>query len=149
MVKILAIFLLCAVIPTGLALAQDDACESLVENAFGITQDACASIGDEEACYGNASVTAHPGDLEFDSAGDMVGLAELQSLRLSSMDVDQGEWGISLMRITANMPEVASPVSVDVVLFGNVEVENTAGDSGFAPMQAFYFRAKEDDPPLP
>jgi len=148
------LFLAIALILSGFAggfaqinvVSAQDACVSIVQTAYETTQEVCEDTQGEEACYGNVSVSALPADLDFDSVGDVVGLTDLEGLRLSTMDTDAGEWGISLMRVDATLPEQEAVAAVDVVLFGNVEIANAAEEgSDLAPMQAFVFQSSTDD----
>lgn len=130
------------------ASAQDEACPDLVQNAYDVTQEVCKSLGDDEACYGNLTIVAEPGTLAFSEPGDLAGVAEIDSLRLTSMSVDTEEWGISLIHVGALGAEGDAPQTVELVLFGNVEIANAAEeDSGLAPMQAFTFTSGVDDRP--
>lgn len=109
--------------------AQDDAvCTELVQTAYDLTQEACSGTGRDQACYGNTLLQAQPDGLTFEQTGDTVNLAELEGLRLSSMDTETGDWGISLMHIRASLPDNSSQ-NVELVLFGNVEIENAGGEA--------------------
>lgn len=133
----------------ALVWAQDDgSCPQLVQTAYDTTQEVCEAIGDDEACYGNFTIDALPQALDFDQSGDIIGVEEIDSLRLSSMDVTVQEWGISVMHIQALLAGGLAPQTAELVLFGNVEIENAAEEgSGFAPMQAFTFTSGVDDRP--
>lgn len=128
---------------------EDSACAALVTNAYDITQQACNDTGRDEACYGNVLIDAEPANLPFTQTGDTVSLQEVESLSLSSMNTESQEWGISLMRIRANLPEDDSSQNVELLLFGNVEIgqANPTDSSQFEPMQAFYFTSGVDDSP--
>ncbi|QPC83665.1 SH3 domain-containing protein [Phototrophicus methaneseepsis] len=110
------------------AVAQDDvdiepeACMALVEQAYSVTQDACEATGRDEACYGNIRLDATPDSLNFEQTGDLVNVADIESLRLSSMNIDNEEWGVSLLRLRANLPEEDTTQNVELLLFGNVEI---------------------------
>ncbi|NDJ86954.1 MAG: hypothetical protein GYB66_13820, partial [Chloroflexi bacterium] len=136
--------------PTEVAANEADRCTAIVQNAYDITAAACDDTAVDQVCYGNAAVTAQPADLDFDETGDIVDLASLQGLRLSSMDTTTEQWGISLMRIRANLPDEAAEHYVELLLFGDVEIETepegtSSGASGAT--QAFYFRTGVDDRP--
>jgi hypothetical protein len=108
---------------------QDEACPTLVRTALAAVETVCAGTGRNEACYGNVSISASPETLAFAQPGDFAPLAELESLRLSALDVEVQTWGISLLEVQANLPNDTLE-NVDVLLFGNVEL--TAG-AGTAP----------------
>lgn len=111
-----------------MVLAQDgESCPTLVQMAYDTTEAACQATGQDQACYGNLMVEASPQPqaepFEFDSPGDLAGLASINTLKLSSMDEATQQWGISLLKVHANLPTDATQ-NVDVLLFGNVEIQN-------------------------
>jgi hypothetical protein len=132
---------------------DDDSCSDVVLNAYEITQSACSELDGDEVCYGNATVTIQPSQPNFSQTGDTVDVAMIESLQLSSMNTATEEWGITVLRIhplldaeESVMSESDATVLVDLVIFGNVAIENTAnGESGFAPMQAFTFESAVAD----
>jgi hypothetical protein len=127
-------------------VAAQDTCVDMVQTAYDTTQQVCDGTQGEEACYGNVTITALPSNLEFEESGDIVSLTVLEGLRLSTMDTDAGEWGISLIRVGAQLVDEDTIAEVDLVLFGNVAIDNVAEqDSGFAPMQAFVFQSGVED----
>jgi hypothetical protein len=127
-------------------VSAQDTCVDMVQTAYDTTQQVCDGTQGDEACYGNVTITALPSNLEFEESGDIVSLTDLEGLRLSTMDTDAGEWGISLIRVGAQLADEETIAEVDLVLFGNVAIDNVAEqDSGFAPMQAFVFQSGVDD----
>lgn len=130
------------------ARAQQGSCPQLVQTAYETTQQVCEAIGDDEACYGNFTIEAQPQALDFNQSGDIVGVEEIDSLRLSSMNVAAQEWGISVMHIQALVTGAVAPQSAELVLFGNVQIANAAQENAqFAPMQAFTFVSGANDRP--
>jgi len=130
------------------ARAQPGSCPQLVQSAYQNTQLVCDAIDADEACYGNFTIEAQPQTLDFDQSGDIVGVEEIDSLRLSSMNETSQEWGISVMNIQALVAGAVAPTSAELVLFGNVEIANAADEnSQFAPMQAFTFVSGVNDRP--
>src|SRR5690606_10085879 len=67
----------------------------------------------------------HPGveTFNFDSEGDIVSLADTQSIKLSGLNPDTGTWGVALMQLRANLPS-SHTENVTVVAFGDVELTN-------------------------
>lgn len=126
--------------------AQDASCPALIEQALAAVQDACAETGRNQACYGNIALEAIPQDgvstFNFEQQGDLVDIADLRSLELSSLDEVLGQWGIALMKLQANLPESLPGQNVTFLLFGDVEIESAVepGDESLTPMQAFSFR---------
>jgi hypothetical protein len=129
---------------------QDDTqetCPAIVESALEAVDNLCRTIGRNQACYGNIRLDAEPQpgvtNFTFERAGDIVDVEIIHSLKLSSMDAAAGEWGVSLMRLQANLPDTAPGQNLTFVLFGDVQITNAVGDAQFAsseytPMQAFY-----------
>lgn len=128
--------------------ASDDACPSIVETALASIEEFCdANTSRNQACYGNFNITAEGrdgvDDFEFDSIGDVVDVNDLAMLQLEAMDEDEGEWGVALMRLQANLPDTLPGQNVTFILFGDVELINQTDtdvvEAGMAtPMQAFY-----------
>jgi hypothetical protein len=110
--------------------AQDDRCFAVVQNALTVTDAACEATGRNQACYGNVRLEAatRPGfeDIHFTQQGDLADVAAISTLELSSMNTDNDEWGVALMRIQANLPDTLPGQNVTFLLFGDVEIENAA-----------------------
>lgn len=111
----------------------EQTCPLLVQTAYETTQAACDGTGRNQACYGNINVEAEAQvdteALEFEAPGDTVDLAALASLHLSSMDTTAATWGISLMRVQAGLPEDDTSQNVELLLFGNVDIENATPEA--------------------
>jgi uncharacterized protein YgiM (DUF1202 family) len=121
------LFLLC--IAPMIALAAQD-CPAIVQQALTATDAACVGIGRNQACYGNVQLDAVPQAgieaFNFSQPGDLVDVASVQSLKLSSMNEAVQEWGVALMKIQANLPETLPGQNVTFLLFGDVELQNAA-----------------------
>ncbi len=112
----------------AITTAQDaDTCPALVQQAMDTIDDLCSDTGRNQACYGNLSLIAEPQpgseSFEFDSPGDRVDVSSIRTLQLSSMDAVAGEWGVSLMRLQANLPDTLPGQNVTFLLFGEVHIE--------------------------
>ena len=123
--------LLLCIVPMALS-AQDNGCPALVNTALEAADAICESAGRNQVCYGNVSISATPrpdvSDFAFQSAGDIVDVASLQSLALSGMNVADNAWGVAIMKVQANLPDTMPGQNVTFVLFGDVEIENAAQD---------------------
>lgn len=133
----------------GLAPAAAQAtCPELVQEALAATDEYCQAAERNEACYGNVSIDAELAEgLSFEQQGDIVPLEGIQRLTLAGLDTDEGTWGVTLMRLQADIPESMPGSNVTFLLFGDVEIENAAaGEPGLTPMQAFYFKSGVGSP---
>ncbi len=128
--------LLCLCFAAEIVHAQGD-CPSIVQQALDATKESCDSLGRNQACYGNINLEATPRDgvpdFTFETPGDLVDVANLQSLQLSSLDTDFNSWGVALMKVQANLPDTLPGQNVTFVLFGDVQIENKGGDSNSLP----------------
>lgn len=121
-----AIWLLLFVLVVVPVMAAAD-CPSIVENALEATDEICETTGRNQACYGNAQIDAQPQtgieDFAFDDVGDRVPVTALQSLRLSPMEIESGEWGVAMMRLQASLP-TSQREDITLLMFGDVQIEN-------------------------
>lgn len=135
-----------------LVLAQSD-CPDIVQTALDAADQACASTGRNQACYGNVDLSAQPEpgakDFTFNKVGDIVDVSNVKSLTLSPMDQADGKWGVALLRLQADLPDTLPGQNVTFLLFGDVEIENAVApdDTTQHPMQAFYLRTGQSDAP--
>jgi hypothetical protein len=112
-------------------------CEEILTRAMQNLQSICSDVSRNNACYGNNQVKAEPNAgaaLKFDIAGDRAPIRNIRALVTSPLDVNTGTWGLSLLKLQANLPDTLPGQNVTFLVFGNTSVENTSGD-----MQAFYF----------
>ncbi len=124
--------LLMTLLPGGVADSQAPAaCPQIVQLALDTTDQVCSGVGDNQACYGHVLVDAVPRagveEFKFSSEGDVARLFDVQTLRLSPMDLDLGTWGVALINMQAYL-KYARPENVTFLLFGDVEIED-AGQS--------------------
>lgn len=121
--------------------AQDDTCSAVVQQALADVDQGCAATGRNQACYGFVSLDATPRedaqDFLFDKQGDLANVADIDTLRLSALDVENDQWGIALLKLQANLPDSLPGQNVTFLLFGDVEIENAVApaDDGAAPAE--------------
>ncbi len=130
--KSIGLFLLVFVGVTVQAHAQDD-CPAIVQLALDAVEDICAETSQNEACYGNNVLEAEPfanvTTFRFTNPGDIVSVADIETLRLSAMDILNRTWGVALMQVrvdTAEGTPTADTQAEDTVflLFGNTQLES-------------------------
>lgn len=128
--RMFAYFIITFSFTIALAQAQDAAasCSALVENALADMQEVCMATGRNQACYGNMTLSATPREgvenFSFTSPGDLVNIADINTLRLSALDSVNNTWGITLINLQANLPDTLPGQNVTFLLFGNVEIQN-------------------------
>lgn len=125
---LLTVLMLMTLLPGGAASSQAPAsCPQIVQLALDTTDQVCSGVGENQACYGHVLVDAIPRfgveDFQFNSQGDIAKLFDLQTLRLSPMDVGLGTWGVALISMQAYL-KYAMPENVTFLLFGDVEIED-------------------------
>jgi hypothetical protein len=100
--------LLLLLIVAPIVAAQSD-CPALVDAALNAADDVCSGLGRNQVCYGNVmlEVTPHAdaSAFTFEQAGDVVDVADIETLQLSSMSLADETWGIALMQLQANLPD--------------------------------------------
>lgn len=115
---------------TGVETAIETTCPSIVQQAWENIDALCHDIDRNEACYGHVLLNAQPQPgvtrFAFEREGQTVDVVKLQSLRLSTMDLLNGTWGVALLQIQANLPAVVTDRNVSLLLFGDVALENAA-----------------------
>jgi hypothetical protein len=116
---------------SGILIAQET-CESIVQEAIETASRNCDGLRRNQVCYGNVTIDAQAAvdvtSFVFETAGDIVDVSDIASLRLSSQVDVSGDWGIAMMYVQANISDEIDE-NVQIVLFGDVEMDNV-GFSG-------------------
>jgi hypothetical protein len=118
-------------------LAADATCEEILTRAMQSVQSTCNDVSRNNACYGSNQVKAEPNGgaaLKFDVVGDRAPIRNIRTMVTSPLNVETGTWGLSLLKLQANLPDTLPGQNVTFLVFGNTSVENVSGD-----MQSFYF----------
>lgn len=141
---ICALLTVCVVPGTSLAQPDNDTCPAIVQTALDNVDRLCSETQRNIACYGNLLIDATPRsdvlNFNFDQPGDIVEVVQVESLRLTNMDVVNETWGIAVLKLQANLPNTLPGQNVTFLMFGDVEVTNAIDpeDTSHTPMQAFY-----------
>jgi uncharacterized protein YraI/quercetin dioxygenase-like cupin family protein len=110
------------------ATAQDEVCSATVQAALAEVDQGCSETGRNQACYGYVALeaTAREGaqDFSFTQQGDLANVGDIDTLRLSALDLDNDQWGIALLKLQANLPDTLPGENVTFLLFGDVELTN-------------------------
>ncbi|MEO8394813.1 MAG: SH3 domain-containing protein [Chloroflexota bacterium] len=120
-------------------LAQEVVCGAVVERALDAVGQSCTALARNRACYGYVSLqaTAREGaeNFSFTQKGDLVSVADIDTLRLSRYDAAANSWGIALMKLQANLPNSLPGQNVSFLIFGDVQVQNAGGGASPATVQ--------------
>jgi hypothetical protein len=135
----LTVLLVASVIPLSAPrsiLSEGYACPEIVTQAMTATTEVCDGAGRNQACYGHVQLAAEPqvgvNHFVFNQRGDMADVSDIQSLRLSAMNVDAGVWGVALMRLQASLPESTPKKNITLLMFGEVEIGNSVTSTPLA-----------------
>ena len=109
---------------------DENTCAAVVQQAWDNVDQLCFGAGRNKACYGHQLLDAQPqpsvSSFVFDEEGHTVNIVDLRSLRLSTMDLISGHWGVALMQIQANLPSTMPDKNVSLLLFGDVGIDNAS-----------------------
>jgi hypothetical protein len=114
-----------------------NSCPQILSRAVQMLQAKCEGVGRNFACYGHLQVKAEPnGDaaLHFDTEGDRTAIQNIRSLVTFPLDEQTGAWGLSLLKLQANVPDSVPGQNITFLVVGESSIENTSGN-----MTAFYF----------
>ena len=108
---------------------QPNTCPMIVRTAIDLTNERCDSTGQNELCYGHLVLDAQPRpglvDFGFAEPGDIIEVIEVQTLRLSALDISSGRWGVVMMQLEANLvEEPIADAEVQIMLFGDAELND-------------------------
>src|SRR5215510_1544993 len=116
---------------------QQAECQTIVTHALDVLQDACSVLDRNKACYGNNKITTvfnNDAVLKFQTPGDQVPIKAIKTLVTQKLDVSTGTWGLSLLKLQADLPDTMPGQNVTFLVYGDTSIDNASGD-----MQVFYF----------
>lgn len=114
-------------------------CVAVVEEAYSALAQNCAGLAGGAACIGFDSVNAtFAGDeVAFGAAGDVAALDALQAVNTLALNLEDGEWGMAVMNVFANVPLALAPTGLKYVLMGDTQVLNVvAPETAYTPVEA-------------
>lgn len=117
-----------------------DTCPAIISAALEAVETACSATARNQLCYGNITLNATPRagvtNFRFQQAGDVVGVADVETLQLSSFSLADEAWGVALMKLQANLPETLPGQNVTFLLFGDVQMRDAGGQNVEVPVTA-------------
>ncbi|MCC7450752.1 MAG: hypothetical protein IT324_25280 [Anaerolineae bacterium] len=116
--------------------AQQNTCQAILSHAIETLNNTCDKLDRNNACYGNNAVEAELNSttIKFNTLGDRAPIRMIKRLVTSPLDMEKGTWGLSLLKLQANLPDTMPGQNVLFLVYGNTTIENASGN-----MQAFYF----------
>lgn len=121
-----------------------NACQVILKRAYETLNNSCNTLERNRACYGNNNVKALFDDTfagAFSNPGDKVPIKMVKWLSTLPLDVQTGTWGLSLLKLQANLPDTLPGQNVTFLVFGDTGLQNKSGD-----MNAFYFSSGLGNP---
>jgi uncharacterized protein YgiM (DUF1202 family) len=122
----IVMILLLAVVVMPMA-AQGDQCPEQVQQALSSAA-ICGGLGRNEACYGNALVSAVDWQgaevTSFEAPGNRMSVLDVASLTTAPFDSQNLWWGVAVLALQANVPDTLPGQNVTFVVFGDVQLQN-------------------------
>ncbi|MDX2138056.1 MAG: hypothetical protein SF123_08165 [Chloroflexota bacterium] len=141
-VKFKHAFLLCLLVllsNLGHDVKAQSECTAVVRDAIAIIGQTCIATGRNQVCHGYFRVEVKPtiGQPMIPFAvGDVADLDAISTLHTYPMNMASGEWGVALMQVQANLPDVLPGQNVTFLLMGDTSVTESFDAPRFTPMQA-------------
>lgn len=137
--RVLSIAALMVLLWCGIAYAQEQ-CSAVMEQAIDLVSAVCAATGRNEACHGYFRVEAKPRDEDLPipfNVGDIISVLDVGALTTAPMNLQDGEWGVALLRLQANLPDVLPGQNVTFLLLGDTRIEADETSENARPLQIF------------
>ncbi|MCK6580085.1 MAG: hypothetical protein L6Q98_18500 [Anaerolineae bacterium] len=108
----------------GGASGQGEAssCPALIDTVLATAGARCRGTERNQICYGNDALQAEPAAL-LQNPGDIAPVAGLQSLHLTPINPQTGQWGVALARLQVNLPDTLPGENVTFLMYGDVVFE--------------------------
>jgi len=130
---------------TATAIAENNAsCQAIIDRAIQASGSYCGSTDSNTACYGNNTLTAElvPNAAQrFSERGDIISVDDLHRLSASPLNLGNGQWGIAVFKVMANLPRSLPGETVSMVVFGNATLDNTTIGNNKG-LESFYFSSE-------
>ncbi len=133
--RLLAVLILTAIHVSAFAQEQ---CPPYVQQAIAQLNTSCVDTERNTACYANGNIAVVPQPnvrIEaFNAAGDKVTLTAIESMTLSAFEPSENLWGLSVLKVQANIPDTLPGQNVTILLAGDTQITNDG-----TAMEAFTF----------
>jgi hypothetical protein len=123
------------VAPDSSAANEASSCQAILTRALETLHNTCDKLNRNSACYGNNNIQAElTAAQSFSTMGDKVPIQIIKTMTTSPLDESNGTWGLSLLKLQANLPDTMPGQNVTFLVYGNTSIQNVSGN-----MQTFYF----------
>ncbi len=116
----------------------DASCSAFVQRALDALADNCSGLGRNSACYGfnrvDAIFTSEMPLGFFSEPSDLAELRDLQTISTTPLRVSAEEWGIAVLNVQTDLPDALPGQAVKYLLFGDVELEDSAETRAIEPV---------------
>jgi TolB protein len=110
-------------------------CSKTVNDALAAIKTRCNTLGANQVCYGNKQIeTTLTKQVNFQTPGDIVGIADLKTIHTLPYNQQSGMWGIVVIRAAVDLPGTTAGQQVTFLMYGD-----TTLDSVSPTMQTVYF----------
>lgn len=103
-------------------------CPELVSAALQSVTQICDGTGRNQICYGHRRLQVTPFTpnipLTFSGEGDLLSVSSVRALRGSPLNIEEGIWGLAMMRLQANLPDALPGQNITFLIMGDVELED-------------------------
>lgn len=142
MPRLLTLILLAALLTPQVTVLAQGSCPALIDEALSRVGTACAGLDRNNACYGYNAIdtvfTEPMPEHTFTQPGDRVPLIQVKSISPAAANVANGEYGVSVLNVQANLPNTLPGQSVRFILIGGQELENgVEPEDALLPSDAF------------
>jgi hypothetical protein len=133
-VLLIVLFLLATAVwmPRPLTARAMVTCSDVVNGVGKNLAAACKKLGQDQLCYVNQAIRIEYRNSNsqptFAKAGDVLGFDTVKSVTTSGLSLDEGSWGVVLMKLQTNAltnPPTVQPVTF--ILYGNANFIDSSG----------------------
>lgn len=133
----LAVIVLNGLLFTSIVIAQTASCPVIVQSVLDTADEICQEVGRNQVCYVNLQAEIIPSDpairIKFNEPGDLLNLEYVAQMVMSPLNTLDETWGVSLMKLQANLPDTVPGQNVTMLLFGDVEIRNEVNSGATMP----------------
>ena len=131
-----------------IAAQSTQTCSTLVQQALAQMGTNCANLNSNSACYGHLGVDAQfvtGANVDFNQPADRASLTEITGIQTAPLNETTGEWGISVMRLSANLPNSIPGQGVVFIMLGDAQLTNEVSEENiYLPDQSVEVLVESD-----